>query len=270
MSQAISSEEFIAAPHRHDAVFAAMRKSEMNDWVGGGDPKIAGVIMASSVRERLRIDEQSSVLDFGCGNGRVAVGFLGDDPQPRHYVGFDIVPALVDFCRAEIAPTCPVAAFELIEGDNSYYDKFKQGTTLPRSRDALTASYGNSFSHGFAISVFTHLDVEAFQRELRFIASLLRPGGTFLFSAFTLTRYARSRIPLGSPHFDFGRGEYRDEGGIFVASSDDPLAFVAYDSSLIEAFVEQSGLVITSVDYGQWMGGEIGHMLHDHYVCRKP
>lgn len=266
----MTEQDLIQAPHRYDAIYEKMRQSEMNGWVGGADPKLAGIFTVAALLQRLSIGPHSKVLDFGCGIGRVALELLGRDNRAAHYVGFDIVPALVDFCRTEIAPFCPNTTFELIEGDNSHYDHFKQGVTPPRSREALTGEYGGQFTHAFAISVFTHLDAEQFQRELRFVASLLDDGAQFMFTAFTLTPFSRRQMTIGSQFFNFDTAEYRDDGQVMVGNPADPLAFIAYDRSLIERYVDEAGLIICNVDYGQWMGGDTGNSLQDHYVCRKP
>ena len=259
-----------AAPAPHDDLYATMRASPMNEWVGGADPKLAGQFGVMLLGRMLTIGWESTVLDFGCGIGRMAAALLARDFPPKRLVGFDIVPALVDFCRAEIAPRFPAAGFALIAGSNDHYDRFVEGDAVPRPRDELRAEFAGAFTHAYALSVFTHLYADDFIDELGFVRELLAPRGEFLFTAFTLTPFARRRIAAGTTDFPLAGGEFRDGGDCFVGNPADPLGFIAYDRTTIERFVDAAGLVITRVEYGTWMGGRLGGPLQDAYVCRRP
>jgi SAM-dependent methyltransferase len=259
----------MATPHRHDDLFAAMRETEMNNWVGGSDPKLVGIFNDAFLSRMLTIGADSDVLDFGCGIGRVATAVLGRDARPASLVGIDIVPELVDFCRREITPRCPNTAFELVAGANDHYDRFIDAAIPAQTREGLIAQYGGRFTHAYAISVFTHLDVDHFTEELAFVQALLADRAEFLFTAFTLTPFSRRMIAAKRAEFPFTDNEYRDGGRIFVGDRTDPLSFIAYDRSLIDEFADSAGLVITKVEYGTWMGGSIGNTLQDLYVCRK-
>jgi SAM-dependent methyltransferase len=109
--------------------------------------------------------ELQSVLDFGCGCGRVTRWWRNFDGT---IAGSDVSGAAVEWCRANL----PFARFE---------------------RNALAPPLvfaDESFDLVYALSVFTHLTAElqlAWRDELR---RVLRPGGRLL-----LTTHGRSYVP---------------------------------------------------------------------------
>ena len=120
----------------------------------------SGRLAARSIRETLReagtpIDSMESILDFGCGCGRVVRNW--SQFQGR-VAGSDLSGAAINWCRA-----------------NLFFARFEtNGLSPPLSFD------DDSFDLAYALSVFTHLP-EVIQHdwmdELRRVA---RPGGLVL------------------------------------------------------------------------------------------
>lgn len=130
----------------------------------------SGRLAAESIRSALaragtRVDKLGSILDFGCGCGRVTrywAGFGGS------VSGGDVNAKAIEWCRANL----PFARFEL------------NGLEPP------VAFEDESFDLVYALSVFTHLTDElqlAWRDELR---RVLRPGGHLL-----VTTHGRSYLP---------------------------------------------------------------------------
>jgi SAM-dependent methyltransferase len=123
--------------------------------------------------------ELQSVLDFGCGCGRVTRWWREFDGT---VAGSDVSGPAVEWCRANL----PFARFE---------------------RNALAPPLvfeDESFDLVYALSVFTHLTAElqlAWRDELR---RVLRPGGRLL-----LTTHGRSYVPrlTDAERAQFERGE---------------------------------------------------------------
>jgi tRNA1(Val) A37 N6-methylase TrmN6 len=72
-----------------------MRQSEMNEWVGGADPELAGEVCASILLRHVPVDSNTRLLDLGAGIGRVALAVVRQRPQLKSLTGFDIIPRMV-------------------------------------------------------------------------------------------------------------------------------------------------------------------------------
>jgi SAM-dependent methyltransferase len=102
-----------------------------------------------------------SILDFGCGCGRVLAGWEHHlHPDVKLY-GVDVNPTLVEFCKANI----PFARVE-----RSRY--------LPPLPDFS----GDPFDFVYAASVFTHLDLKAARAWAKELHRVSRPGGIVMVS----------------------------------------------------------------------------------------
>lgn len=250
-------------------IFDKMRATPMNDWIGGSDPEVVGDASALLIRRLLPINTDGKVLDFGCGIGRGLVSLLKEQPMPSKVVGMDIMPPVISFCREVIEPYFPNVIFELIEGSNEHYDHFIESQKR-KPLTVLVSQYGATFDAAYAFSVFTHVDRKDFVALLKLVASLLAPGGHFLFTCFTLTEFSRQMIENSQSIFPLTESVFVDDGMVFWGNRTDPLAFIAFDKNLLEFMVWEAGLAITKIEYGCWMGGGIGSSLHDLVVVRKP
>src|SRR5579864_4514412 len=92
-------------------IFDEIRRSEMNDWVGGADPEAVGEACGAILDHYLTINANSRVLDFGCGVGRVLLSVLKHNPEVSHVTGFDIMPQVIRFCDTHIASAFPRTKF---------------------------------------------------------------------------------------------------------------------------------------------------------------
>ncbi|MCW2366814.1 SAM-dependent methyltransferase [Sphingobium sp. B7D2B] len=250
-------------------IFEKLRDSQMNDWIGGSDPEVVGDAMADIIRRLIPFDENSRMLDFGCGIGRGMLALYKEGVVPAQSVGVDIMPPVIEFCRENIESALPGTSFELIEGSNDHYDRFI-GDEPRKSIDQFTKDYEGRFTHGYAFSVFTHIDRKDFEDVLSTVSKVLAPGGKFLFTCFTLTQFSRYMIDREQPVFPLSDRVLVDNGEVLWGHKSDPLAFIAFDKNLLEQMVWNAGLAITKVDYGCWMGGQIGSSLHDLIVVTKP
>jgi SAM-dependent methyltransferase len=101
-----------------------------------------------------------SVLDFGCGCGRVLV-WMADIPASWRLHGTDVDAEAINWCRDNL----PVASWDVNEGL----------PPLPYADD--------SFDLVYAIAVFTHLDEE---RQLEWLGELKRVSRTGAFVLSTI------------------------------------------------------------------------------------
>jgi len=100
--------------------------------------------------------EEKNILDIGCGNGRLAIGLMLGERNPRNYLGLDIIPDCIKFGNEAFAKW-PAYKFALLEVNNArYYSKAKNkgvGAAFPVKPgiwDVLICS-----------SLFTHIKNES-------------------------------------------------------------------------------------------------------------
>ncbi len=123
----------------------------------GGD-KAAQNIRDLLVKNNLKIEEQSSILDFGCGCGRV-IRYWHSLPNVNVH-GSDYNPELINWCRKEL--------------------KFAQFQT--NQLEPPLAYPDESFDLIYALSVFTHLPEPLQFAWMQELCRVLKPKGHLLFS----------------------------------------------------------------------------------------
>lgn len=114
---------------------------------------------------------KDTVLDLGCGNGRLAIGVL---PYGCQYIGLDPVPECIDFCRDAFSPWAKRYRFDRIDVYNRYY--YPQGTVQPI--DFRIPLDDASVTWAVAVSVFTHLcTLDVARHYVEEMLRVLKPGG---------------------------------------------------------------------------------------------
>jgi SAM-dependent methyltransferase len=121
------------------------------------------------------IPQRASVLDVGCGNGRLAL--LLDRERPgATYLGVDAAPELVELARAQATIA---AEFRVADVARPGWDD-----ALPRA----------SFDCAALLAVLHHIPgLDRRTRLLRDIAGLLRPGGRLILSTWQFLENERMR-----------------------------------------------------------------------------
>tara|TARA_B100000212_G_scaffold197795_1_gene149189 strand:- start:82 stop:753 length:672 start_codon:yes stop_codon:yes gene_type:complete len=131
----------------------------------GGDWKEMGLKLSKFVQSH-GVKSGMDLLDFGCGNGRLAYA-LSKELDLKSYVGIDIIKELLTYAENK----CP----------NNYKFILNNSLSIP------LIDFQFDFVVGF--SIFTHL----FQAEIMIyskeIFNLLKPGGKFLYSFLELDHH---------------------------------------------------------------------------------
>jgi glycosyltransferase involved in cell wall biosynthesis/SAM-dependent methyltransferase len=121
-----------------------------------------------------------TVLDLGCGAGRLAYGLIAIQAPVARYEGVDVMPAPIEWCARTISPGHDAFRFRSIDVYNERYNPGGSGTVV----DGALPFEATSFGVAYAYSVFSHMltaDVLAYLREFD---RLLTADGVALVTAF--------------------------------------------------------------------------------------
>jgi SAM-dependent methyltransferase len=197
----------------------------MRVLVGPTDPSLFDNPAGTPVFGGLEPAQFRSVLDFGCGCGRIARQLIQQRPRPQRYVGIDLHAGMIKWCDENLAPHAP--GFEFHHHD-VFYGEFNPGPGKPLHA-ALPFGH-DEFSLVVAISVFTHLTQVQTEAYLAELARVLEPGGILLASWFL-----------------FDKGDFpmmqNDQNTLFINEFDVRNA-VIYDRAWVRNATAEVGLVV--------------------------
>jgi len=169
-----------------------------------------------------------SVLDFGCGCGRVARQLIQQRPRPSRYLGIDVHAELVAWCREQLAPAAAGFEFAHLDvRDRLVNDGPDKPDVLPLPAD------DDSFTLFEAISIFTHIVERQLPHYLRECARVLRPDGVAN-ASFLL--FDKADFPVLD---DSRNALYIDDAY--------PPAAVYYDRAWLEATLADVGLAVVAI-----------------------
>lgn len=195
------------------------------------------------------LKRDASVLDIGCGVGRMAIPLTKYLSPAAHYAGFDIIKAGVDWCTRNITSRFPNFRFLHADIYNSTYNP--RGQVSP-ARFAFPFESA-TFDFAFATSVFTHMlpdDVKHYLAEMR---RVLKPGGKAFLTFFILNEYSNARMADHTAAMNFVPGG----DSYWTIDPSSPETAVAYQESMLLDLLRGQGLVPESaVRYGSWSGRE--------------
>lgn len=166
----------------------------------------------------------ASVLDFGCGCGRVTRTLI-ERRLVRRYLGIDCNLPMVTWCQTNLAPLHRGLSFQHHDVHNPALNPSATETTLPLP--------GAGYTLVLASSVFTHLPQREAEHYLAEIARVLAPDGVMLATFFF---FDKSQFPMMQ---DFQHAVYINQ--------DDPTNAVIFTREWLQQQLQRHGLVIRRV-----------------------
>lgn len=201
-----------------------------------------------------QVTRSSSVLEIGCGLGRIAFPLRYVLSTDGCYEGFEICRNKVDFLEGAFHRAYPHFRFVWANIHNTYYNP--NGEIA--ARDYRFPYPDATFDLVYAASVFTHMLPDSAAHYFRESARVLKPGGRAVFSCFLLDNYRPGQPrPLGFAreafNFDHPYGAYGDSFAIVVP--DNPEQMTAYRFELLERFAFDASLSLAHAPVpGMWSG----------------
>jgi SAM-dependent methyltransferase len=226
----------------------AMVPPRSMNFIGGGDFVGVGDEFKRYFMTLGDLQPHHTVLDVGCGIGRMALPLTEYLSPEGQYWGFDIVKLGIDWCNRRITPKFPNFHFLHSDVYSRHYNA--GGTTL--ARDYRYPFADDTFDFAFLTSVFTHMLPADLENYLRELSRVLRPGGRCLVTFFLLNDESRSLIGSHRSTLDFAHAL---PGGCMTTDDQDPEAAIAYEETAVDAMFASCRLrVIQPVHYGSWCG----------------
>lgn len=201
-----------------------------------------------------------SMLDYGCGLGRLAFAFteeFGADPSHRYY-GHEVHPEAYAFLT-EAYRSFPNTRFlsEKIHLLESYVEIGQQAGAQPadptridptqvRLASKLDALVDLQFSH----SVFTHMRRAPIVHVLQEMAGCVKRTGVCVNTWLVVDDFADRAMANGTadrvlPH---------EIDGFRTYSLENPLVCAAYPIETIQEIYREAGHDVVSIEYGRWSG----------------
>ncbi len=224
----------------------------VNAIVGGSDPRNAGAAIVETLTRLDLLRPDLRILDLGCGCGRAAVAVAETLGGRLEYLGLDIIPGLISFCRKEISSRYPSCSFATLGGANPHYDRYIEAGERESGASANIGLDGR-FDLVLAFSLFTHLRRRAALDSLRSIYRWTATGGSAVLSCFLLDPGSRRQIWRSqTPIFVAQRHRLKARAGIHVLVGG-PSTAVAFDQALFTAMICDSGFdSVRSTHFGKW------------------
>jgi len=140
----------------------------------------SGRAEARRLVSELAVGESTSLLEVGCGPGRLPIGMIAEGVRVARYDGVDIDAAAVRWCRRHLSSDHPEMRFHHVEAQHRRYNPdgpaMAHTFRLPVDTGAVDLVYLHS--------VFANLepaDIRVYLREFR---RVLRPSGCVFLTPF--------------------------------------------------------------------------------------
>ena len=193
------------------------------------------------------LEAAHSVLDIGCGCGRMAypLSLFLDKARGRYY-GFDIVDANIVHAQRAFRELSPGFTFRKVDVYNRWYNP--HGMIQPEAFSFPCED--SSFDFVFLTSVFTHMFEREIRNYLREIRRVLKTSGRCLATCFLLNDECeeRQRTRRARVRFPFSKGNAR------ISRWRNPEGAVAWPEDLLHAWIAETDMRIEHVLYGAWSG----------------
>ncbi len=169
-------------------------------------------------------EQYDSVLDFGCGCGRISPQLLPQQPRPRRYVGVDLHRGMIEWDRRNLAPHDPGFSFHHLDVANPSFNPAGASLTVP------FPVADRQISLMLAWSVFTHTREAQTEFYLAEAARVLAPTGILISTWFL---FDKSEFPMMQ---DF-------QNALFI-NDVDPTNAVIFDRAWLRALCDRLGLAM--------------------------
>ena len=196
--------------------------------------------------QRGSIKRTDTILDLGCGCGRLAIPFAAH-LDGGVYFGVDVWPEGLDWCRENITSSTGTIRFIQREAVNNYYAEARDRSATNHYH--LAELQREQVDFAFAISLFTHLHKQDCISYFAELARVLKRGGCAYLTCFIIDAFFFDYVRRTGLH----QSVSQEEQGCYYAYQGQDF-FAGYTPETWRRMLEDSGLKIVGTDPGKWAG----------------
>ncbi len=231
-------------------------------YVGGGDFKVIGQTFVDHFVRICGLKPGETVLDIGCGTGRMAVPLLGYLDTDGGYIGFDISQKAVGWCRKRIGSLNQRFCFFYADIYNKEYNPRGSISAV----DYVFPCDDESIDFAFATSVFTHMRENEVRHYLSEIRRALKQNGRAWLNFFIVDETTDRLTAAGQSSQNFN---IKLADG-YTIDGRTPERAIAFSEPQIQRLLRETGLTLSApVYYGSWSGRPDALENQDVVIVRK-
>ena len=221
-------------------------------------------LFALEILGRCQATPDSTILDLGCGCGRLALPICGYLGERGHYIGIDVWDDGIRWCTENLTSRSDHFRFVTVESKNNYY--FNDATGIDENEYALPFITASSVDVTFAISLFTHLRRRDALAYLKEVARVLKPTGTAYITCFIIDHFFYEYAARTGNHLAVRESEQESE--CFYAYSHQDF-FAGFSMGAWNAMLDEAGLWSICYETGLWAEKPGARMYQDSFILRK-
>jgi SAM-dependent methyltransferase len=213
------------------------------------------------LRELTGLKPSHAILDLECGTGRIAFSLTGFLGVSGSYDGLDTDKNNIDWCKKYIAEKYPNFKFQCTGPRNQLHSN---SGPAENGNNALPFQ-DEKFDFVFVNSVFTHRMPAEVIKSISEICRVMKSGASCLISMYIVNCESED-LMIKKPtqtNFPVNKGFYR------LQSLQDGDVKVAYDEEWLLEKLENAGLKMQSIKYGNWCGRKFYLDYEDLIICSK-
>ena len=241
---------------------------ESRNFVGGNfcdsEKFLAHACLQLDAMRRFGIMPTHSVLELGCGIGRLATILTQYLDATGYYLGVDINLGGIAWCHENIHQRYGNFDFVVVNAKNDHYRHAHEYGQQEFTNAEIPIPAGRTFDFVTAYSLFTHLQWEETQRYFAVVTALMKPGAVFLSTWFLIDDEARKATAEGKPLFTFNLST---SGPVhLLAESPHYSRAIACEEKSVLELAAQHSLTVVDVIKSPWRQGQLAQ---DVVVLRK-
>lgn len=202
-----------------------------------------------------------SVLDVGCGIGRVARALTTRLSPAGRYRGFDVDPQAVAWCRRAYR------SFDNFSFDHAAvgYVNVKGDAPL-RGEEFVFPYQDGSFDVAFSVSVYTHLSRAITEHYLSETSRVLRAGGVCVNTFFVIDEFAAQAMQSGRAD----RSYVPQGDGTYQFDPDNPNLGIGFAPEVINSLHNGHSLApVPPPRLGSWSGRHLQSFVYQDVIVAQ-